>query len=154
MIKKRLDEKHVNEYVNLISKFAVKMYSEPKLYIPKEVNKGGSLREPSLKKRWYVYYYFRDPSTGQMSKQPFKVYKGLNRLKTVSERKAAGKMLVNVTKRLLSENYNPYELNSARKDTKDIISVRMAFEEALENKRNYKNKNKGMRQISVLTMLG
>ncbi|TXN36901.1 tyrosine-type recombinase/integrase [Flagellimonas hymeniacidonis] len=141
IIKKRLGEKHVNEYVNIISKFAIKMYSEPRLYIPKEVNKDGSLGTPSLKKRWYVYYYFRDPSTGQMSKQPFKVYKGLNRLKTVSQRKAAGKMLVNVTKRLLSENYNPYDLNSASKNAKDIISVRMAFEGALENKRNYLKPN-------------
>ena len=74
----------VNASVNV---FTMKLnYSEPKIYTGgvaistwskltiKEKNK-------ALSKYWFVYFSFREPTTGKLKKQPF-IKAGVNRLKT------------------------------------------------------------------------
>ncbi|WP_421802878.1 tyrosine-type recombinase/integrase [Flagellimonas sp.] len=121
---------HINEYIAILSKMAVKMYSEPKLYIPKD--KEG---RPDLSKRWYVYFYYRNPKTGNMDKRPFKHYRGINRYKTVRDRKRAGKQLLRVVNRLLRTEYNPFVPGSANKNPVD--TVKGCFETALEHKKPF-----------------
>lgn len=98
-----LKSEYVNEYVSIRIEMAERLYSEPKLYIPKENGK------PSVApgKRWYVYFYTRDPKTKKMNVGPHKFFKNLNRLKTVSERKAAGKAMANAYSLALSKNWLP-----------------------------------------------
>ncbi|WP_421807425.1 tyrosine-type recombinase/integrase [Flagellimonas sp.] len=121
---------HISEYIAILTKMAVNMYSEPKLYIPKD-----SEGKPDLSQRWYVYFYFRNPNTGNMDKRPIKYYKGINRLKTVSDRKRVGKQLISVLKTMLEEGYNPFIKGSA--NTLPVGTVKECFETALEHKKPF-----------------
>ncbi|PTX58589.1 hypothetical protein C8N46_11380 [Kordia periserrulae] len=70
----KFDELLTNEYVNEYISMAKKMFSEPKIYDAKG----------NLSKRWYVYFYYRNPETGKMEKQK-PIFKGANRFKTRAE---------------------------------------------------------------------
>ena len=129
-ILKNIPKEYINEYINVLTKMAVKMYSEPTLYIPK--TKDG---RPDISKRWYVYFYYRNPLTGKMDKRPIKVYKGLNTLKTISARKKAGKSLVNVVRRILDEGYSPFKEGSAK--APQVGSIKDSFVAALEHKKPF-----------------
>lgn len=87
-----------NEYVIEYSLKGKKDYSEPKIY-----DAGGD-----LKKRWYVYYSYRDPKTNKLKRQP-PIYKGANRFKTKAERYEILMAYKLALKKLLSKGYNPYE---------------------------------------------
>ncbi|OMP30104.1 tyrosine-type recombinase/integrase [Mangrovimonas sp. DI 80] len=80
-----------------------KKYSKPKIYTAKG----------DLKKRWYVYFSYRDPQSGKLKMQtPF--YGDANKYKTKEERLAALGIYSKVISKLLSEGYNPYEDNTER----------------------------------------
>lgn len=64
-----------------------------------------------LTKRWYVYYSFRHPVSKKMVRQT-PIYYGVNRYKTIKERKAVLKLLYNKVVELLENGYNPYADNS------------------------------------------
>ncbi len=129
------DRKKVPEKVPVIS--IKKMFSEPILYIPKI--KGTD--KPDINKPWYISYYFRNPFTGEMEKIIEK--KGINRIKTITERKQVGNDLRRARLRLLQEGYNPFvekeEKQEAKKLEEDIIhkenfTVLEALEIALKEK--------------------
>lgn len=60
-----------------------------------------------LTRRWYVYYQYRNPNTGKLD--DFKVYKGVNRVKTVTERRKKLKQLKVAMERLLDDGFSPFE---------------------------------------------
>lgn len=74
-----------------------KQYSEPEIY-----DGGGD-----LKKRWYVYYSFRNPYTGYMERQT-PIYTGINQHKTLRERRAAASILRETVLGILKGGFNPY----------------------------------------------
>ena len=110
--------------------FNIKQYSDPKLHIPYKLKNGKKV--PSIDKgaKWYVYFSFRNPVTNKMGR-PFKVYQGLNRLKTVSERKTTGAAMVQIVREALQDGYNPYVEGSNKKA--QGITVEASFRNALEN---------------------
>lgn len=64
-----------------------------------------------LKKRWYVYFSYRDPNTGKMKRMK-NIYGGVNKFKTKAERYS---ILSLYRKRLLyflKQGYNPFEDNT------------------------------------------
>lgn len=78
-------------------------YSIPKIYIPKDKN-GKPTVAPG--KQWYVYYYFRNPQTGKMQKFIYK--EGINRYKTVKERKELARQLADAYHDLLKIGFDPF----------------------------------------------
>lgn len=81
---------------------AKKRFSEPKLYISRK--NGRPCVEPGH--RWYVYFYWRTDPTKELDRK-FTYTRGLNRLKTAKERKAAGNELKNSFRDALERNWNP-----------------------------------------------
>ncbi len=81
-----------------------KDYSKVKLYYPKD-EEGEPIIAP--KKHWYVYYSYRDPSTGFMER--IKDTCEINRYKTVAERMEAGEAWVKAYTLLLEMGFNPYD---------------------------------------------
>jgi len=79
-------------------RFKVKRsYSDPKIYTAKD----------DLKKRWYVYYSYRDPKTGRLKKMP-PIYGNVNYYKTKSERLNILMSFQRNLLKLLKEGYNPF----------------------------------------------
>ncbi|MDB0602124.1 site-specific integrase [Tenacibaculum maritimum] len=113
-----------NAYTNAYTLDGKKLYSEPKIYDAKG----------DLSKRWYVYYYFRNPDTGKMTLQP-PLYKGANRFKTKKERTEILTAFKFALKNLLSKGYNPYEDASITEKrlnrNKESQNKRYTVEEAL-----------------------
>ncbi|WP_121667284.1 tyrosine-type recombinase/integrase [Mesonia aquimarina] len=107
-----------------------KQYSEVKLFKATE-NKNGE-RVPSAKpgKRWYVYFYWRNPKTDRFDiKVTFT--KGINRLKTVKHRKAAGNAIVKATELALSRGWIPDQVKNKIGDS-DNYSKSKTIKEALQ----------------------
>lgn len=76
----------------------------------------------NLNARWYVFYSFRNPSTGKLEKQP-NVYMNINDYNTVRDRTKAAKIWKEAIERLLKEGFNPYtsdlKLNSDKQKNED-----------------------------------
>ena len=127
MTKKNISEP-VNEPVYLSIKSRInllkKLFSEPKIYRPKELIEGKE--QVSIKKLWHVYYYFRDPETGVMKK--FTERQGINRLKTIKEREEFAKNLQKALNRFLQEGNSPFE---RRKRSVDVITESYTVLDAL-----------------------
>ena len=96
-------------------------YTKPKIY-----DAGGDIT-----KRWYVYFSYRDPQTGNLVRQKPIYLKVNQRCKTLSERRAVIKKIRDVLERHLENgSINPY----AQKYTENkIISIHDAFSRALDN---------------------
>ncbi len=124
------------------------LYTPAKLLIPKKDGK------PNLNAVWYVYYRYRNPKTGILQK--FEIKQGINRLKTIAERKQAGNNLKKAINRLLQEGYNPFE---QKKEEENIfiqqkITTLDAFKKAYsEKQKNWKestiNANKTMFNVFI-----
>lgn len=84
-------------------KLMQKQYSLPKIYIRRDANKTPIVGPGN---NWYVYYYYRDPDSNKMKKFIYKY--GLNRFKTISERKHYAKQIVEALTELLESGYNPF----------------------------------------------
>ncbi len=104
------------------------LYTPAKLVIPKKDGK------PTLNGTWYVYYRYRNPDTGALDK--FELKQGINRLKTIAERKKAGNNLKKAVNRLLQEGFNPFEKHKEVEREKDIkkLSVLEALDLAYAEK--------------------
>ncbi|OAB79759.1 tyrosine-type recombinase/integrase [Cochleicola gelatinilyticus] len=117
----------------------VKMeYSEVKLHIPKTMVNGKKVPSVAPGARWYVYFYYRNPDTGKFdSRSKFDFKHGINRYKTVAQRKAFGKSLVRAYTRLLSEGFNPYEKTFPPNFNyyDPSVSVSAALNDALKQKK-------------------
>ncbi|WP_372800902.1 tyrosine-type recombinase/integrase [Lutibacter sp.] len=77
-----------------------KPYSAPKIYTANN----------NLKKRWFVYYYFRNPKTGLLERMG-NVYGNANRYKTKEERLSILTSFQKNLHDLLKKGYNPFEDN-------------------------------------------
>ena len=87
-----------------------KQFSKPKIYNAKG----------DLTKRWYVYFSYRDPSTGKLMRQtPF--YGNANTYKTKEERMAVLTIYRNIILKYLNEGYSPYEDNELKNPTSEDI---------------------------------
>ena len=76
-------------------------FSTPKIY-----NANGD-----LKKRWYVYYSFRNPETGKLIRMK-NIYGRANTFKTKEDRLSALSLYRRRLLKLLKEGYNPYINNT------------------------------------------
>ena len=115
-----------NAYENA---YDLKLFSTPKIY---DAN-------GDLKKRWYVYYSFRNPITNKLVRQ-VPIYAGINKYKKLSERKAAAKNLCWAVEKLLKNGFNPYEKSLLDNETINY-SIREAVDFALKNKKNTLSEN-------------
>ncbi|WP_272149147.1 tyrosine-type recombinase/integrase [Tenacibaculum aiptasiae] len=136
-------DKKVKVPVKVPVKYFQKLFSNPKLYIPKNKITG----KPDLNKSWYVYYYFRNPFNGQMDK--FIEKQGINRLKTLYERTEAGKNLKKAQLRWLQDGGNPFELKKLKEDL--VNKKNFSISEALDNAFNEKTKVWGQTSKDVNT---
>lgn len=93
-----------NEPVKIKIKVGMRDFSEVKLYIPKVNGKPSVL--PG--KRWYVYFYFRNPITNKIDTK-IKDYCKINTYKTVADRKQAGQVWVDSYTVLLNQGFNPFD---------------------------------------------
>ncbi|WP_114490891.1 tyrosine-type recombinase/integrase [Candidatus Ulvibacter alkanivorans] len=110
-------------------------YSEVKLFIPKDSRGRATLDRP-----WYIWFNYRNPKTGKFdSSSKFNFKLGINRYKTVAQRKACGKNLVGAFTRLLKEGYNPYEntipINNALTFEVTEVTFFEAITQALKDKK-------------------
>ena len=78
-----------------------KNYSVPKIY-----NTNGD-----IKKRWYVNFSYRNPSTGKLQRIK-NIYGVVNKYKTKEERMSVLVMYQKTLVRLLKQGYNPFEDNA------------------------------------------
>jgi len=106
-------------------------YSEPKLYVAKDKN-----GKPTVAKPWHVWFNFKNPKTGKFdNSSKFKFKHGINKYKTVSQRKEFGKSLVRVYTTLLEEGFNPYTRESSggfhlvQKDISCKNALQMAYDQ-------------------------
>ncbi|WBX78372.1 site-specific integrase [Tenacibaculum ovolyticum] len=122
--------KNIKVPVKVPVNYLKKLFSTPKLFIPKIKETG----KPNIDKSWYVYYFFRNPHTGLLEKYVEK--QGINRLKTISKRTEAGNNLRKATLRFLQEGGNPWEIKKFKEDlvNKKKFSVAEAFDIAFKEK--------------------
>jgi len=101
-----------NAYQNAYRDFDMKLkYTEPIIY-----DAGGDLT-----KRWYVYYRYLDPVTGKLQKQT-PVYLGVNKFKTLADRREAISILRKVVSNSLKNGFSPYEQSKIEiPDNKDDV---------------------------------
>lgn len=100
-----------------------KQYSEPQLYIPTEEMNGKEVPTVKPGKRWYVWYLWRNPETGKLDIK-IKIYRGINRYKTVKERKAVGEAMKKATSLALERGLNPLGKNIDKKKQREEDSSR------------------------------
>lgn len=110
--------------------FLKKVFTNPKVYIPKKLENGKKV--PNIDKHWYVYYYFRNPNTGNLDK--FIEKQGINRIKTVSERKKFANALKKALLKFLQEGNSPFKTKKAKIENKSL-SVEEALTIALKEKK-------------------
>ncbi|KOY51926.1 Phage integrase family protein [Polaribacter dokdonensis DSW-5] len=105
---------NVHENVHV---FSMKLnYSEPKIYTGGvDISTWSKLtakqKNNALERPWYLYFSFRDPSSGKLVRQP-NIKAGANRFKTKTERYAYLRKLQQSLIQLLQFGFNPYEDNT------------------------------------------
>jgi hypothetical protein len=92
-------------------------YSEPKIFtggvdISLWSKLSAEEKKEVLSKNWYVYYSFRNPTSGKLKRQ-VNIKAGANKFKTKKERFAFLKTMQLALLELLEYGFNPYEDNSA-----------------------------------------
>ncbi|TSE08410.1 phage integrase N-terminal SAM-like domain-containing protein [Aquimarina algiphila] len=106
------------------SEYKLKNYTDPKIY------HGG--KDFDLSKRWYVYYNFKNPHTGEMKRQP-PIYYNINKeFKTKRERIVALQELKDDILELLKQGYSPYE----DREHSNSYTAKEALQFALSIKKN------------------
>ena len=126
-----LKEKIENEYKNVYGNSKNPMtidYVKPKIY------HGG--KNYDLKKRWYVYYSYRNPETGKMKRQT-PITLSINRnYKTKKERMKHLRMVREILENLLKEGMSPYHY-----DKPNYYSCEACLDYALSLKKKQVAKN-------------
>jgi integrase len=92
-------------------------YSEPKIFTGGvDISLWSKLsteeKKEALSKNWYVYYSFRNPTSGKLKRQ-VNIKAGANKFKTKKERFAFLKTMQQALLELLEYGFNPYVDNSA-----------------------------------------
>ena len=142
----------LNEYANAYDLTAKKDFSAPKIY---DAN-------GDLTKRWYVYFSYRDPATGKLTRQT-PIYGSANTFKTKQERYEILNTYRKQLLALLEKGISPYENNSdiventsianqnnnnrakplqlsIANPEQDTISIKEAFDLALKTKKSVLSK--------------
>lgn len=105
------------EYESAYDLTKPKNFSEPKIYTAKG----------DLKKRWYVYFSFRDPENGKL-KRLTPIYGKANSYKTTEERLEVLTVYRKTLLKLLKEGFNPFE------DNTKLLEQRKSKKEPLTHK--------------------
>ncbi|MGV6844553.1 MAG: tyrosine-type recombinase/integrase [Lutibacter sp.] len=127
---------HTNEHTFLVKK----KFTPPKIYIA----------DGNLKKRWYVYFSFRNPKTGKLERMK-NIYGDVNTYKTKEKRLALLTFYQRRIKQYLEDGYNPFLDNTSfhKEKQKDLIpeeitnkskTIQEAFDFALHLKENVLSK--------------
>ncbi|MFK7748567.1 MAG: hypothetical protein AB8B65_09260, partial [Kordia sp.] len=87
-----------NEYENEYDLKKLKQFSEPKIYTGND----------DLSKRWYVYFSYRNSTTGKLERQA-PIYGEANKLKTKTDRLAYLATIRKVLHQMLKKGYSPFE---------------------------------------------
>ena len=97
-----------------------RQYTLPKIY------HGGDNFD--LKKRWYVYFSYRNPETDLLERQP-NIYMSVNQNnKTVKERLRALKLIQKNLTKLLKEGHSPYQISAEINEKSIKNALLFAFE--------------------------
>ena len=102
----KLQSEPINEPIRIEIVLAKVKYSTPKLYAPKVLKNGKKVHAIVPGKRWYVYFYWLNPETNRKDIK-IMIYKGLNRLDSLQERKSAASALIDAVKLALYQNGVP-----------------------------------------------
>ena len=97
-----LSSEHGNEHILEHSLSKKKFFSLPKIYSA----------NGNLKKRWYVYYSYRNPESGILQRMK-NVYGGANRYSTKEDRLIVLSVYRIKLLSLLNEGFNPFEDNTS-----------------------------------------
>lgn len=94
-----------------------------------------SCKSIQARKKWYIHYRFYDPAYREVPKYrtgKLVILKGMNRFKTIAERRAATRKLIENEEKLLAQGYNPITGDIKPDDTESaIISSYMSFIDAM-----------------------
>ena len=105
-----------------------KLYSKPKIHISH--CKKSDQKKPLVGKNnyWYVYYSYRNPTTGKMNR--FTVKKGINYIYPVSERIFYIKALQKAVLKFLQNGFSPFDksLNEVTEIKQEHYTVKNALE--------------------------
>ncbi|MDO7174263.1 tyrosine-type recombinase/integrase [Mariniflexile sp. AS56] len=127
-----------NEYESAYDLSIKRNFSPPKIY-----NANGD-----LKKRWYIYFSFRDPKSGKLKRiTPF--YGNANKYKTKEERLSVLVTYRKVLLKLLKQGYNPYADNTElyhQLQAKETVKKTLV----LDQKQN--NTPKAIEEIPAMTL--
>ena len=96
-----IEDEYKSAYESAYDLTLKEQYSEPKIYNANN----------DLSKRWYVYFSYRNPKTGKLTRQT-PVYGNANSYKTKEERLAVLTIYRRVLLKLLKQGYSPYEDNT------------------------------------------
>ena len=118
----RLKIEYENEYKNEYYKMKSLLFSKPKIY-----DAGGD-----TSKRWYVYFYYRNPQTGKMERQS-PIYQNANRIKDARERKKYLTDIRNVLEKMLNEGCVPTAYQKDAYSENKEINIKDAIELAINN---------------------
>ena len=140
--------KTVNDFsLNSINLHAMKKnYSEPKIYtggvdIAQWNKLNNKEKKQALEKDWFVYYSFRDTTTGKLKRMPH-VKAGANRYHNKNERFEYLKTIKKALHYLLEKGLNPYEdndlckLNDPKTNQKEKKTSLKVKPESLSNEEN------------------
>ena len=119
----------VTETFSLTISMEKRKYAKPHLYIPKKNGR------PTVTKRWAIWCYYE--VEGKKEKVPLPG-KGINRLKSVKERKAAGKALVEAYSIALARGWNPTTKSVPKQKIRRDMLLKQALDYALEIKSQVK----------------
>lgn len=86
-----------------------------------------------LSKNWFVEFYCRNPKSGKFERQ--KIYKGINKHHTVTERRKAAQQLCNEYCDKLKNGWSPYQ------DDLVIYDDNLQYQTVIKNYRRAKSKN-------------
>ncbi|MDT0552089.1 tyrosine-type recombinase/integrase [Urechidicola vernalis] len=99
-------------YENVHDFKMIQPFSEPKIYtggvdISMWSKLSNEQKTTALSKEWYLYYSYRNPTTGKLKRQP-NIKAGVNRYKTKRERLSFLKVMKESLLELLKAGFNPY----------------------------------------------
>ena len=96
-----IEDEYKSAYESAYDLTLKQQYSQPKIYMGNN----------DLSKRWYVYFSYRNPETGILTRQT-PIYGNANTYKTKEERLAVLTIYRRILIKLLKQGYSPYEDNT------------------------------------------
>ncbi len=128
---------YVNKYVTkkiIIIDTNEKKYTIPKLSYPKDSN-GRPIIDK--KKPWYVYYFFKHPETNTFDwNKPIIIKAGINRKKSIRERKIFAETVIYEMTKLLEDGFCPYQNVDHIDGPREKMTIIQAIDYALDNKKS------------------